>query len=762
MIKKASIKKILSFILCLCLVVSAFSTLTAFAENTDFSADSSKQRTELFKASKKDIAFRKSKLDLRRYFESENVKAEMVGASGSFGENLTWSLSSSGKLTISGNGYMDDYSFITGSYAPWLDYYESITSVVINKGVRNVGNEAFIICGNLKSVSIPSTVEYIGISAFEECYSLTSISIPEGVKYIDSFAFSTSGIASLNIPSSVIYVGECVTAMCSNLKTISVSSGNEYYVVLNNCLVSRESKTLISGCIGSTIPDDPFLVHYIGEYAFSGISSIVDLTIPENIANIASTAFLMCENIVSITALGEDAAYYSTGNALIHKNTKALALGCKNSIIPTDGSVEKIGDYAFCGVALPSSLTIPSSVTHIGTAAFYGCENINQIYLPETLVKIGSYAFDETKYYNTSSITNWENGIMYIRSYAVSIEPNFSKTFCNLRKGTRLMADSLFAGCTSLETVTLPESLINISEYAFSFCEGIKTISIPSSISTIDNSSFAFCSSLSSVSIPETVKTIKDGAFMGCSSLSKIKLPSALCSIGQYAFYSCSDISEIEIPQSVLDIGMCAFANCSNLETVRIMSSNSFIGEFAFGYSLDLENGEILANEALKIHGYKNSTAEDYASQNNMIFIPFQTEETKDEFYINEADKTMPYLREKTTVNELSKAFYEKGLTISVKDKNGKELAGNNNIGTGAVISTSDGKIYTAIVCGDVDGNGTIDSTDYLQIKKVFLKEMSLQGAFLSSADTNNDGTINTTDYMQIKKYFIGGFDLYK
>jgi hypothetical protein len=122
----------------------------------------------------------------------------------------------------------------------------------------------------------------------------------------------------------------------------------------------------------------------------------------------------------------------------------------------------------------------------------------------------------------------------------------------------------------------------------------------------------------------------------------------------------------------------------------------------------------------------------------------------------------MPYLREKTTVNELSKAFYEKGLTISVKDKNGKELAGNNNIGTGAVISTSDGKIYTAIVCGDVDGNGTIDSTDYLQIKKVFLKEMSLQGAFLSSADTNNDGTINTTDYMQIKKYFIGGFDLYR
>ncbi len=751
------IKKALSFVLSLCLLVSMFSAVTVFAE----SKDSVNKRAELFKAQRDNFSFKKASEEISSVFQAENIKAENVGASGTVGENLTWNLSSSGKLTISGNGYMDNFSYMMGTYAPWLDYYESITSVVINKGVKNIGDEAFIICGNLKSISIPSTVEYIGISAFEECYSLASVSIPEGIEYIDSFAFSMSGIKSLNIPSSVYYVGEGVVAMCPSLEKLTVSSGNEYYLILNNCIVDRENDLVVAGCNGSTIPTDPFLASYIGEYAFSGVSTITSLKIPENIVNIASTAFLMCENISSITVVGENPAYISIGSTLIHKNTKTLALGCKNSTIPNDGSVEKIGDNAFYGVAI-TNVNVPASVTQIGTAAFYGCENLSQIRLPRNLIKIGSYAFDETAYYNSTSSTRWINEILYIDTYAVSVDPAFSKTFCNIKAGTTLMADSLFAGCSTLKTVTLPESLMGISEYAFSFCTEIKSVSIPASVSTIHTSAFAFCTGLSSVSLPDSLETISEGAFMGCEALSEIALPNALSSIKDYAFYYCSAIKEIEIPQSVKGIGTCAFADCSSLKAVKIISSDVSIGEYAFGYTLDIENEEVIANEAFEIHGNKNSTAEKYAQENNMVFIPFQTEETKDEFYINEADKTMPYLCEKTTVIELENAFSEKGLTISVTDKNGNLLSENQFVGTGAKIEASNGSSYTVIVCGDVDGSGSVDSTDYLQIKKVFLGEIKLEGAFWSAADTNEDSLINSTDYMQIKNYFLGGFDLYK
>ena len=68
---------------------------------------------------------------------------------------------------------------------------------------------------------------------------------------------------------------------------------------------------------------------------------------------------------------------------------------------------------------------------------------------------------------------------------------------------------------------------------------------------------------------------------------------------------------------------------------------------------------------------------------------------------------------------------------------------------------------YTVIVKGDIDGTGIINSTDYLQIKKAFLEEITLENEYLAAADTNGDGRINSTDYLQIKNYFLDQFDLY-
>jgi hypothetical protein len=65
------------------------------------------------------------------------------------------------------------------------------------------------------------------------------------------------------------------------------------------------------------------------------------------------------------------------------------------------------------------------------------------------------------------------------------------------------------------------------------------------------------------------------------------------------------------------------------------------------------------------------------------------------------------------------------------------------------------------VVVGDVDGNGGIDSTDYMRVKAAFLGEFVLNDTQRKAADVDNGGAIDSTDYMRIKGQFIGAYDLF-
>jgi hypothetical protein len=105
--------------------------------------------------------------------------------------------------------------------------------------------------------------------------------------------------------------------------------------------------------------------------------------------------------------------------------------------------------------------------------------------------------------------------------------------------------------------------------------------------------------------------------------------------------------------------------------------------------------------------------------------------------------------------NKLAKVF----------DENGNEVALTEKVGTGFKIEliVDGAKIdsLTVIVLGDVNGDGAVDSTDYLKIKKQFLGENSISGIFLSSADIDKNGIIDSTDYLKIKCHFLGSFNLF-
>ena len=158
--------------------------------------------------------------------------------SGSCGENVTWTLTADGTLTISGTGAMTDYTY--DSRSPWYSCRTYIKRVVMQQGVTSIGDHAFWDCSGLTSVTIPDGVTSIGDSAFSGCTALTSVTIPGSVTSIGGGAFSgCTGLTSVTIPDSVTSIDGYAFSGCDSLTDvyyagtaadwakISISEGNE-------------------------------------------------------------------------------------------------------------------------------------------------------------------------------------------------------------------------------------------------------------------------------------------------------------------------------------------------------------------------------------------------------------------------------------------------------------------------------------------------------------------------------------------------------
>ena len=153
------------------------------------------------------------------------------GVFGSGGDNLEWTLSEDGVLTISGSGGMGDYLYLDwgeGEYpvfTPWLAHLSEITQVIINPGVSDIGAGAFALCAELVSVEIPDTVTSIGRWAFEECAQLEQINLPQSVTVIGDEAFGGCGcLKSIVLPTGLSSVSDYTFVNCHALETVTFSS----------------------------------------------------------------------------------------------------------------------------------------------------------------------------------------------------------------------------------------------------------------------------------------------------------------------------------------------------------------------------------------------------------------------------------------------------------------------------------------------------------------------------------------------------------
>ena len=165
------------------------------------------------------------------------------------------------------------------------------------------------------------------------------------------------------------------------------------------------------------------------------------------------------------------------------------------------------------------------------------------------------------------------------------------------------IGNGAFEGCSSLKSITIPNSVTSIGKDAFWGCSGLTSITIPNSVTSIGESAFLSCSSLKSITIPNSVTSIGYNAFWNCSGLTSITIPNSVTSIGEGAFKFCSGLTSITIPNSVTSIGEDAFWGCSGLTSITIPNSVTSIANGAFECCVKLKSITI-PNNVTSI-GYK-------------------------------------------------------------------------------------------------------------------------------------------------------------
>ncbi len=504
-------------------------------------------------------------------------------ASGTCGENLTWTLDTNGELVISGEGEMEDYSEYYSSSgdsapAPWSGYrYDTVT---IEDGVTTIGDYAFIYSWELMSVSIPNSVTAIGDCVFYSCYYLNDITIGNSIKTIGYRAFGDCvRLGYIDLPSTVTTIDEQAFSSCINLKTIRIPDGvtaiadytfdecdsltgvtfgensklttigmGAFYDCYNiESIELPDSVTTIgssafrycSSLTDITIPDG---VTVIGDYTFYECDSLTSITIPENVTEISSGAFGYCNALETIETDSANENYCSIDGVLFSKDKSTLVCypaGKTVAEYTIPDYVTAIGDYAFAGNLNIETLNIPESVTSIGEFAFSGCDNLKLTTISAGLAEIGDYAF---------------------------------------------------YGCGSLTEVVIPEGITRIGECAFAWCENLTSVKIADSVNLIDDSAFYYCTSLTNVDLGQGVQTIYDDAFAGCYKLESIVIPNSVEYVCARAFAWCNSLKNIIIPEGVKQIGYDVFYYCSALETVDLPASLDVIGDDAFSMCESLES----------------------------------------------------------------------------------------------------------------------------------------------------------------------------
>ena len=579
-----------------------------------------------------------------------------------------------------------------GDYA--FNYCNNLTSVELPNSVTSIGYSAFSDCSSLTSVDIPNSVTSISSYAFCYCSSLTSVDIPSSVTWIGTNPFGgCSGLEQIVVASDNAYYDSR-----ENCNAIIRTSNNALVVGCKNTVIPSSVTSIaqyaFSNCSSLTSVDIPNSVTSISSYAFYYCTSLTSVEIPNSVTSIGNGAFYNCTGLTSVASFADTPP--TLGNDVFYSVNKSIPVyvpcGTTETYQSTNGWNEFTNMMEMCAGEVTVTINPTEGGTVTGAGYYPGGEvcvltaTPNQGYVFGNWTENGRavssdsvysfYAHPTTIIANFWSISpivfadadvkalcvaNWDNNgdgeLSYVEAAAVtdlgqvfrnnSIITSFNELqyFINLTS-----IGGAFAGCSSLTSIAIPNTVTSIGTNAFYNCTSLTSVEIPNTVTTIELQAFSYCSGLASIEIPNSVTFIGQSAFWDCTSLTSIEIPSSVTSMGHNpfagcngleqiivetgnpiydsrdncnaiiktstnemvvgcknsvipnsvtylggAFYRCGSLTTIVIPNSVISIESWAFCNCSGLNSISIGNSMTSIGEYAFTGCSNLNTMTIFA-----------------------------------------------------------------------------------------------------------------------------------------------------------------------
>ncbi len=454
---------------------------------------------------------------------------------GTIGDNITWTLSTEGTFTMSGEGEMlPECGYNSG---PWYNYKDYIKKVIISDGITSICRYAFNNHTELSQASFPDSLVFIDAQAFSGCQKLTEVIIPASVlgmngafdDYRENFTIKgyTNSAAekyaikygidfeSLGVmEKEVIESGSCgenLTWTFDNTCTLTISGSGQMSDYQENTVPWRKYANVIQTL---KLSDD---ITHIGNNAFSFHKGLFEITLPSDLESIGAYAFMGSYNVrryevpKSVKQIGAYAFYETYYPIIVY------------------GNPETIGDQAF-------GFTRVYSEKGGSCEAF--CESSDARFFPiRDSGKCGDSAYWEVDV--TTGILNI-TGTGAIYDYIISWldtesdnpvngEPPYKSgytdllTTINISEGITRLGDNCFYGA-GVREITFPSTLESIGEYAFSSCGFSETAS----------ASGEYGNGFEKIVIPESVTEIEPYAFE-YTSVKKLYVP-ANAEIGRFAF----------------------------------------------------------------------------------------------------------------------------------------------------------------------------------------------------------------------------------
>lgn len=400
--------------------------------------------------------------------------------------------------------------------------------IVFDGEVTTIGKDAFNgyasshLSNHFTSITIPESVTSIGARAFYGCTKLKEFKgkfASEDGRYLINngvlLSYAPGNDATeFTIPSEVTKIGYGAFYRCSNLQSITLHN--------NLTIIDDHAFQRCSSIISITIPDS---VVSIGMYAFDYCSSLVDVDLGDGVLNIGGCAFYGCGNIETITI---PESVINLGGDVFGSSSKLKTVYCYPATPPSDNN----GYYS--------------------NYFYYNLPNDFKIYVYN----------DSYNAYKTS----WSKYANYITKYGERPQaPGTSTT-------------------TTIYYTTTDKNIIspsNVTIISNQYNDEGGTMEISGHLTTIPSNAFENCTTLQSITLPESIKLIGENAFQNCSNLANITLPDGLISIGKSAFYSCESLESIVIPNNVTQIQGSTFSQCRKLSNVT-MTNVRTIGNAAF------------------------------------------------------------------------------------------------------------------------------------------------------------------------------------